>query len=139
MLFRACWTAALLVAASAAQDSLPLTIETSGDLDSPLANIRVSNADHVAGVIAFTYGLCTSKSRAQSHHEIASAEIGAGEARLVWIIPDDAPSHGCVSAWNGSGQLVGQSKAQDLRVVKRKLAKRADDSESMTDVIFTIE
>ncbi|KAG6175927.1 hypothetical protein E4U27_005682 [Claviceps purpurea] len=131
MLFRACWTAALLVAASAAQDSLPLTIETSGDLDSPLANIRVSNADHVAGVIAFTYGLCTSKSRAQSHHEIASAEIGAGEARLVWIIPDDAPSHGCVSAWNGSGQLVGQSKAQDLRVVKRKLAKRADDNSSI--------
>ncbi|KAG6041520.1 hypothetical protein E4U41_003823 [Claviceps citrina] len=120
----ACLTAAFL-AATCAADSLPLRVEFQEELDSQLANIHVYNAHHVPGVVAFTYGSCASTSRQGSHHEIASAEVETGEVRLVWVIPADVPSHGCVSAWNGSGELVGRSRAQNLHAVKRQIVRRA--------------
>ncbi|KAG5919332.1 hypothetical protein E4U53_004004, partial [Claviceps sorghi] len=125
MLLRAVWSAAFLAATCAADASLPIKLEFREDLNSELANIHVLNARGVAGVVAFTYGSCTSGSQQDSHHEIASAEINARDARLVWIVPDDAPSPGCVSAWNGSDELVGRSRAQDLYAVKRQIARRA--------------
>ncbi|KAG5986526.1 hypothetical protein E4U43_005473, partial [Claviceps pusilla] len=125
MLLRAIWPAALLAATCVAKASLPLQIQLHENPDSELANIRVLHANDVAGVVVFTYGSCASESRQESHHEIASSEIHAAEARLVWIVPHDAPSPGCVSAWNAAGELVGRSRAQDLGAAKKQIAKRA--------------
>ncbi|KAG5986745.1 hypothetical protein E4U54_005277 [Claviceps lovelessii] len=132
MLLRAIWPAALLAATCVARASLPLQIQLHENPDSELANIRVWHANDVAGVVVFTYGSCASESRQESHHEIASSEIHAAEARLVWIVPHDAPSPGCVSAWNGAGELVGRSRAQDLGAAKRQIAKRAAAKIPMT-------
>ncbi|KAG6008276.1 hypothetical protein E4U21_004738 [Claviceps maximensis] len=125
MLLRAAWLAAFLATTCLAESYLPLKIEFHEDLDSELANIRVLSANRVAGVVTFTYGSCASESQYDLHHEIASAEIKTGNARLVWLVPEGAPTSGCVSAWNGAGDLVGRSRAQDLNGVKKKVAKRA--------------
>ncbi|KAG5981792.1 hypothetical protein E4U55_002570 [Claviceps digitariae] len=127
MLLHAVWPAVFLAAACVADASLPLPlgVHLEEHLDSELANIRVLNADRVPGVVAFTYGSCAAGLPHESHHEIASAEIHTAHARLVWIVPRDAPSPGCVSAWNSTGGLVGRSRAQSLHAVKRHILKRA--------------
>ncbi|KAL5619905.1 hypothetical protein FOBRF1_003151 [Fusarium oxysporum] len=78
-----------------------------GSLTSHLTNIYVKFDQASEGPLSFTYGLCNSKSRSESHYTIAVTE-NKGVSRLVWIIPDDSHDNGCISAWTEDNVLVGR-------------------------------
>jgi hypothetical protein len=119
------WTIPFLLGgAAAASVSLPIRLETRVAVTSRLANIHLSFDRPVDGIIAVTYGSCHSTSLADSHHIIAQADIKTA-SRLVWILPQDAGSDGCISAWGDSGALVGRSEPQVLHHrYKRRDQKR---------------
>ncbi|KAF5579562.1 amino-acid oxidase [Fusarium subglutinans] len=107
--------------------SLPVQLHTRGSLTSHLTNIYVKFDQASEGPLSFTYGLCNSKSRSESHYTIAVTE-SKGVSRLVWIIPEDSYDNGCISAWTEDNVLVGRSEPQRLhRVRRRNVQKRATD------------
>ncbi|KAK2609208.1 hypothetical protein QQS21_002290 [Conoideocrella luteorostrata] len=130
MLFFAALASALVARCIATP--LPIRLEVRSDLTSRLANVHVANWKRVPGPLTFTYGTCTSESQGDIHHNIAVAEPETQESRLVWVIPQDAPNHGCISAWSASGTLLGRSKPQDVRRANQ-FTKRAAKPISMTE------
>ncbi|KAF5261569.1 hypothetical protein FOXYS1_7740 [Fusarium oxysporum] len=107
--------------------SLPVQLHTRGAPTSHLTNIYVKFDQVSEGPVSFTYGLCNSKSRSESHYTIAVTE-NKGVSRLVWIIPDNSHDNGCISAWTEDNVLVGRSEPQRLhRVRRRNVQKRATD------------
>jgi hypothetical protein len=114
------WASAALGVASA---SLPIQLETRGDLTSHLANIHLTQREVVEGSVHFTYGSCVSESAEQADHTIANHPVERA-SRLVWVIPQTAKKDGCISAWNESGSLVGRSERQKLHGIRRRALKR---------------
>lgn len=105
--------------------SLPAQLHTRGAPTSHLTNIYVKFDEPWEGPLSFTYGLCNSKSRSESHHTIAVTE-SKDVSRLVWIIPEDSHDNGCISAWTEDNVLMGRSDPQRLhRVKRRNVQKRA--------------
>ncbi|KAH7326455.1 flavin-containing amine oxidoreductase [Stachybotrys elegans] len=111
----ALWASPVLGATS----SLPIQLETRGDLTSHLANIHLSYNEPVEGAVHFSYGSCHAESDEDAHHSIGLFPVSEA-SRLVWIIPKGAENGGCISAWNASGDLVGRSDAQKLHRVRRR-------------------
>ncbi|EFW99432.1 L-amino acid oxidase [Grosmannia clavigera kw1407] len=118
-----------LVAASpavVASPELPVRLETRSQLSSHLANIHLVFDGAVDSLISVTYGSCTAASESDAHH-LVSRGHHAGAERLVWIIPEDVESGGCLSAWSGlSGVLLGRSGPQhtgNVQSVKRTVQK----------------
>lgn len=114
--------AASSASVSRSHDELPIRLETRSPLNSRAANIHVS-LGHLAVVgddmLSFTYGSCSGESLAEvgsSHHIITSrhAPSAATDDRLVWIIPENTISGGCLSAWSSQGTLLGRSAPQQL-------------------------
>jgi hypothetical protein len=107
--------------------NLPVQIETRSPVTSRLANLHLSFDRLFEGDIAFTYGPCRQHSVNDAHHVVARADRATSHAkRLVWIVPEDAISGGCISAWNTEGILVGRSEPQLLhKRHKRRAEKRA--------------
>lgn len=127
----------LLLAHSALSlPSLPVRLETRVKLDSRIANIHVGFADAVQGLISFTYGSCSETTEHNAHHVIARSKPGVD--RLVWVMPSDTSSGGCISAWAG-GSLVGRSEPQVFNSHSRKrsfaskIARRGTNSIAMTN------
>lgn len=109
-----------------ASSSFPVTLETRAELTSHLSNIHVSFNQFVDGVVSLTYGTCTSESHYDAHHQIGAIE-DVNASRVVWIIPSDVYTEGCISAWNPQGVLVGRSEPQKLHNVRRRApAKRGE-------------
>ncbi|KAI5860302.1 flavin-containing amine oxidoreductase [Durotheca rogersii] len=106
--------------APATASQLPVKLETRSELDSRLANVHVSFEAPLGGVVTYTYGRCDSTQLHEAHHTIFRG-AGGNDSRLVWILPDDAGSDGCISAWDERGSLVGRSEPQRLskRTLKR--------------------
>ena len=98
---------------------LPVQLETRAALSSRLSNIHLTFDSQVEGLISYTYGSCSATSRHDSHH-IVGHGLQAGSDRLVWVIPTDVSSGGCLSAWTASGILVGRSQEQTFRMKTRK-------------------
>lgn len=90
---------------------LPLRLQTRSTLNTRLANVHVDYDTPVEGSITFTYGLCDAGIEQDAHHVVARNSHGLPH-RLIWVIPKDAQSGGCVSAWSESGDLVGRSGPQ---------------------------
>ncbi|KAG6034763.1 hypothetical protein E4U41_006401 [Claviceps citrina] len=115
-------------------DNLPIQLQVRSELTTRLANVHLSTSREVQGPVSFTHGSCTAQSKPDHdhHHVVSSAASGAGEggSRLVWIIPEDAPVNGCISAWDQHGALVGRSEPLDLT---RVLLKRATKPIAMTE------
>ncbi|TLS28002.1 hypothetical protein PpBr36_00898 [Pyricularia pennisetigena] len=133
-------SALLLSRAASLPSTLPVRLSTRTALDSRLANVHVEMDDHHAvgdAPIHFTYGACDSSSRAEAHHTVGRAHDPTRTVdRLVWVIPEDVSSGGCISAWaggdGGGGELlVGRSAPQafDHAAMRRRdvLTKRALD------------
>ncbi|KAK2616088.1 hypothetical protein N8I77_002797 [Diaporthe amygdali] len=99
---------------SASVSSLPVRLETRTDLSSRAANIHVSYDKLVEGVLGFTYGSCLDREQTDSHHVIGRHAPSSASHRLVWVIPEDAFTGGCISAWDQTGALIGRSKPQRL-------------------------
>lgn len=102
------------VASSASISPYPVRLETRSKLNSRAANIHVSFDKVVDDVISFTYGSCSDLTQLDSHHIISRHAPSGSTDRLVWLIPEDAFSGGCLSAWSTSGSLLGRSEPQHL-------------------------
>lgn len=153
MLSRVCLGALALghVASSASvSSSHPVRLETRSQLNSRAANVHVSFDKAVDDLLSFTYGSCSGESAVDAHHIITRHAPSGGSAtdRLVWIIPEDTFSGGCLSAWSSQGILLGRSDPQQLApqrsrkrgvedVHKRSLAKRKRDGDSSNAIAMT--
>ncbi|TWU71953.1 hypothetical protein ED733_000713 [Metarhizium rileyi] len=125
----------LFLTAQCLAKQLPLALEVRSEVTSRLANIHVLRSEYLSGLTTFTYGSCTAKSEQDRHHIIAKTECSTSDSRLVWIIPENAPTGGCISAWNKGATLVGRSSPQNLQgVVKRGNTKRLAEPIAMTGV-----
>ncbi|KAK3370506.1 L-amino acid oxidase [Podospora didyma] len=129
---------ALLVAAVRCSLLLPLKIRTRTRLNSPASNIHVHYLEPVREIVSFTYGACESSTHAHDFHHLISQTTSQSHDRLVWILPENVHSGGCISAWgNSTGRLLGRSEKQyiDLQTMehrrniklRRQLAKRKHD------------
>lgn len=131
-------TIALLLAHCALSTaSLPVKLETRVKLNSRIANIHVSATEAVQGLITFTYGSCSETTEHTAHHVVTRSKSAVD--RLVWVMPSDTSSGGCLSAWDLGGKLVGRSDPQVLnshsrkRSFSSKLARRGPNSIAMTN------
>lgn len=118
------------LSAVAVASTLPVKLETRSELTSRLANIHVSFDIHLDDTVTYTYGSCDSARHHDAHHVIGQS-TDSEDLRLVWIHPEDITSHGCISAWDSLGSLVGRSEPQ--RVQRRNLKKRGPYSVQMTN------
>ncbi|KAK3987379.1 putative L-amino-acid oxidase precursor [Cladorrhinum sp. PSN332] len=118
------------VAAAASIGGHPVKLETRQAVTSRLSNVHLSVERSVEGPISVGYGSCTSVASRDVHHTIGEVEGKRHSTRLVWVLPENAETGGCLSAWNSAGQLVGRSEPQVLenRHTKRAL-KRAESIE----------
>ncbi|KAH7367743.1 L-amino-acid oxidase [Plectosphaerella cucumerina] len=101
-------------AVAAAPSGFPVKLETRAEVRSRVANVHVEYERDFEGVVAFTYGPCDSKELRDVHHTILEADAGK-DHRLVWVVPEDAESGGCLQAWDERGTLIGRSQPQELR------------------------
>jgi hypothetical protein len=101
-------------AVAAAPSGFPVKLETRVEVRSRVANVHVEYERDFEGVVAFTYGPCESKELRDVHHTILEADAGK-DHRLVWVVPEDAESGGCLQAWDERGTLIGRSQPQELR------------------------
>ena len=117
----------LLGGAAAASVGLPVQLETRSAVNSRLANVHLSSARAVDGPITVAYGDCSSSTVQDTHHLVGKAEVDASNAkRLVWILPEETETGGCLSAWDSAGTLVGRSEPQLVHNIhKRNAEKRA--------------
>ncbi|KAK4096316.1 L-amino-acid oxidase-like protein [Parathielavia hyrcaniae] len=113
--------------AAAASAGLPVQLETRSALNSRLANVHVAVTRSVEGPITVAYGPCTSSSIHEAHHVLGETHGSKSEGtRLVWILPEDTKSGGCLSAWTSTGKLAGRSEPQLVQgLQKRRTSKRA--------------
>lgn len=114
---------------AAPSENLPLRLQTKRALDSHLSNIHIDRREPVQGPVTYTYGSCASTAAHDSHHTIGEI-VDPSHDRLVWVIPEDGSSGGCVSAWSRStNRLVGRSEPQhfDFNAMerRRKLKRRS--------------
>ena len=127
----------LAAVSSSSPAPLPLIIETRHALSaSSPANIHLyprsdSTSYSEDSELKVTFGPCDSTSPHDfTHQHIAFTSCGeaySGDNRLIWIVSEDAPSGGCLSAWEtSSGRLLARSTALhvDNNLRRRRLGKR---------------
>ncbi|KAK0641713.1 flavin-containing amine oxidoreductase-domain containing protein [Cercophora newfieldiana] len=102
-------------------DALPVMLETKVEVTSRLSNIHISHSELAIGPLTITYGSCTSTSHHHAHHTVATVRPQPEtDSRLVWILPEDVESGGCLSAWDNYGVLNGRSEPQNFRKQLRR-------------------
>ena len=97
-------------------NDLPLKLAVKIPLDSRSANVHIDRASNSVHPFTVSYGGCQSPSSQHETHHIVSTVTDPGSDRLVWILPDDIPTDGCLSAWSAQHELVGRS--EPLKVQK---------------------
>lgn len=129
------------VALSASLSTHPVRLETRTKLTSRAANIHIFLDKQVEGAIDVSYGSCLDRRQADAHHAVVARHLpSTAVQRLVWLIPDDAFSGGCLSAWSEDGTLLGRSEPQRLgsqrsrkrgveEIQKRSALKKRDSSD----------
>ncbi|KAK2738947.1 hypothetical protein FQN57_006741 [Myotisia sp. PD_48] len=115
------WTAILLLSGVLAHSINHLVkLETKRDLDSSLANIHLTYAPNDGSLDFITYGPCRSTNPQDQYHTVTHLKENRPE-RVIWVVPQDAQQHGCLSAWNKNRQLLGRS---DPLTFQRKAHRR---------------
>lgn len=110
--------------ALAAASGLPMKLETRSAVTSRVSNIHITLEEPIEETVTFTYGSCRGASMRDAHHTIVKSEVRDSQ-RLVWVLPEDAATDGCISAWGVSGELKGRSEPQTLHHKwKRRALKR---------------
>lgn len=126
------WSLPLLALASSGAQAAPspasIHLETRSQIDSQIANVHVTYLRPVEEEHIVTYGPCESLHPREAHHEVVKAR-SQGADRMVWIIPEDAVSGGCLSAWSSNSKLLGRSAP--VHMTNRRMRKR--DSIPMTN------
>jgi hypothetical protein len=109
--------------------SLPVDLHLKRTVDSGLANIHVVYSRPIYAEITFTHGRCNAQTPGEAHHLVAHTK-SCEHDRLLWKVPEDAPSGYCLSAWEGQ-TLIGRSDPVSIRpspkTTRRRLRKRQED------------
>ncbi|KAL8695016.1 MAG: hypothetical protein Q9224_003467 [Gallowayella concinna] len=122
VLFDLCLFAA---AAATSLADLPVKLEVKAPLNSRSANIHLSQSHRSVYPFTVTYGDCpTRNDRLASHHTISTV-YHQGTDRLVWLLPDDIASGGCLSAWSSNSELVGHSRPLAINKESRQWIKKS--------------
>lgn len=112
--------------AIATSNDLPVKLEVKSALDSRSANVHLSEADLVAYPFTVTYGKCHSyTAQHEAHHTLATVHE-QGTNRLVWILPEDIDTRGCLSAWSARHELVGRSEHLTVNKYSRQWKKKRE-------------
>ena len=121
----------LVALIAAVQAQFPVELEVKIGLKSRSANIHVSEVHHSLYPFTVTYGAChSSLSYRESHHTIS--HVSHGHDRLVWILPDDISTGGCLSAWSTqTSLLIGRSEPLEVDKSSRQWAKKRDLDQGM--------
>lgn len=112
-------------------DVLPIRISTRTALSaSGIANVHLRDEQPHAQkrAIDVTYGACAELNKFQSDHKLGGLYPRSGKnlsRRLVWLIPRDVKSGGCLSVWDGeTGELLGRSEALTIGEESKLKMKR---------------
>lgn len=110
----------------ATSSNLPLKLLVKVPLDSQAANVHISTLDAPAYPFTVSYGGCeSSTSKHEAHHTISTV-TGKDFDRLVWILPEDIPTKGCLSAWSARQELVGRSEPLEVNKDSRPWMKKRE-------------
>ena len=128
---KAIWLLSLIATFTlATSNNLPVKLVVKIPLDSQSANVHISRPLDFAHPFTVSYGGChSSNSQHEAHHTISTV-TDQNSDRLVWILPQDIPASGCLSAWSTRHGLVGRSEplmvSKNSRpwIRKRKLDQR---------------
>ena len=117
MSVKSIWLLSLIMTFTiATSNDLPLRLAVKIPLDSRSANVHVHRVSDSVHPFTVSYGGCQSLNSQHETHHIVSTVTDQDSDRLVWILPDDIPTDGCLSAWSAQHELVGRS--EPLRVHK---------------------
>lgn len=103
---------------------LPVKLEIKAALDSRSANVHLSQAHHTLYPFTVTYGSCHSLSNQHEQHHTVSEVFDQGTDRLVWILPDDISTVGCLFAWSSRNELVGRSEPLEVNKFGKQWLKK---------------
>lgn len=125
------WLLSLVALIVTVQAQLPVRLEVKKGLNSRSANIHLSEVHHSLYPFTVTYGAChSSLSRHESHHTVS--HVSHGHDRLVWVLPDDISTGGCLSAWSArDGSLIGRGGPLEVDKSSRQWAKKRDLDQGM--------
>ena len=125
--FHCIWLLSLLTSQIAAAGTiLPLHLSVKFPLDSQAANVHVSGSDYSADPFIVTYGGCHALTRPYEAHHIISKITKQSHDRLVWVLPEDIPENGCLSAWSAQHQLIGRSEPLEVNKYSRPWIKKRE-------------
>lgn len=122
-----------ILATSATSIDLPVNLAVNVALNSQSANVHIHVSEVQVSVYPFTvtYGKCQNANSQHEAHHVISIVRGQGTDRLIWVLPDDIDTNGCLSAWSMRNELVGISEPLTVNkgsrqwLQKRHLAQRA--------------
>lgn len=123
----------LCTGVSAVQSDTAIILKAKRELDSSIANIHLDYVREVDVPHFYTYAPCHSSDPTEkSHHVVARQEPGNLPERLVWLIPRNAKSGGCLSAWTEKEKtLLGRSEPVKIQP-NAQMKRRSDPSISMS-------
>jgi hypothetical protein len=110
--------------------SLPVKLHLKRSVDSGLANIHVSCSHPISSEVVYTYGPCDAKTPGEAHH-LVGRTASCDHDRILWKLPEHAPTAHCLSAWDSNQNLFGRSDTVDIvpspRTAGRRLKKRQEN------------
>lgn len=121
------WLLSLIVTLTTAiENNLPLKLSVKIPLDSQSANVHISCVDNSLYPFTVSYGGChSSTSQHEAHHTISTVTREDSD-RLVWILPEDIPTKGCLSAWSVGHELFGRSEPLEIKKYSRPWMKKRE-------------
>ncbi|KAL8652717.1 MAG: hypothetical protein Q9210_002518 [Variospora velana] len=103
---------------------LPVKLDVRVALNSPSANIHLSQPQASVYPFTVTYGACHTSVKQHEQHHTVSKVIEQGVDRLIWLLPDDITDRGCLSAWSSKSDLVGRSRPLEVNKNSRQWRKK---------------
>ena len=115
---------ALVLTALTVPTEFPVKLEVKVALNSRSANVHVSEAYPSLYPFTVTYGTCHSSSSKRDAYHTISKVHRQGTDRLIWVLPDDIHTSGCLSAWSSRNELVGMSEPLEVNKYSRQWMKK---------------
>lgn len=103
---------------------LPVRLEVKVALDSQSANVHLSPAHSSAYPYWVTYGSCYPSHSKRETHQTVSKVLHRDVERLVWVLPEDIDSSGCLSAWSLEDELIGRSERLTINKNSKQWLKK---------------
>lgn len=120
------WLLSICVVPAFSTIDLPVKLEVNIALNSRSANVHVhvSEAQHSVYPFTIIYGECHYLNSQYDAHHMVSKVQGQGTHRLVWVLPEDIDTSGCLSAWSLRDELVGMSEPLTINKFSRQWIRK---------------